>query len=93
MPFNGANSRVFPEVCGSWIWKPDDGDILPGILWRPIRTHAKQILKRDFHVKAVGMTLNRLAKQGLARRKGHVWFPVGRSFEAGEGREEEPIRV
>src|SRR5271166_709160 len=32
----------------------------------------------------VGMTLNRLAKQGLARRKGHVWFPVGRSFEAGE---------
>ena len=59
----------------------------------PIRTHAKQILERDFHVKAVGMTLNRLAKQGLARRKGHVWFPVGRSFEAGEGREEEPIRV
>ena len=45
-----------------------------------------------------GMTLNRLAKQGLAkqglaRRKGHVWFPVGRSFELGEGREEEPIRV
>ena len=59
----------------------------------PIRTHAKQILELDFHVKAVGMTLNRLAKQGLARRKGHVWFPVGRSFEAGEGREEEPIRV
>ena len=59
----------------------------------PIRTHAKQILERDFHVKAVGMTLNRLAKQGLARRKGHVWFPVGRTFEAGEGREEEPIRV
>ena len=34
MPFNGANSRVFPEVCGSWIWKPDNGDILPGILCR-----------------------------------------------------------
>ena len=59
----------------------------------PIRAHAKQILERDFHVKAVGMTLNRLAKQGLARRKGHVWFPVERSFEAGEGREEELIRV
>jgi hypothetical protein len=59
----------------------------------PIRAHAKQILERDFHIKAVGMTLNRLAKQGLARRKGHVWFPVERSFEAGEGREEELIRV
>jgi hypothetical protein len=59
----------------------------------PIRAHAKQVLERDFHVKAVGMTLNRLAKQGLARRKGRVWFPVGRSFEAGEGREEELIRV
>ena len=34
MSFNGANSRVFPEVCGSWIWKPDSGDILPGILCR-----------------------------------------------------------
>jgi hypothetical protein len=56
-----------------------------------IRTHARQVLKRDFHVKAVGMTLGRLAKQGLARRKGHVWFPVGRRFEAGEGREEKGI--
>jgi len=64
-----------------------------GLKAAPIRAHAKQILERDFHVKAVGMTLNRLAKQGLARRKGHVWFPVGRSFEAGEGREEELIRV
>jgi len=59
----------------------------------PIRTHAKLILERDFHVKAVGMTLNRLAKQGLARRKGHVWFPVGRSFEPAEGREEKSIRL
>jgi hypothetical protein len=57
----------------------------------PIRTLAKQILERDFHAKAVGMTLRRLAKQGLARRKGHVWFAVGRGFEAGEGREEKPI--
>jgi hypothetical protein len=57
----------------------------------PIRTHAKQVLERDFHVKAAGTTLNRLAKQGLARRKGHLWFAVGRSFEAEEGREEERI--
>ena len=51
----------------------------------PIRAHAKQSLERDFHVKAVGMTLNRLAKEGLARRKGHVWFPVGQAFEGEEG--------
>jgi hypothetical protein len=63
-----------------------------GLKAAPIRAHAK-ILERDFHIKAVGMTLNRLAKQGLARRKGHVWFPIERSFEAGEGREEELIRV
>ena len=59
----------------------------------PIRTIAKQVLERDFHDKAVGMTLNRLATQGLARRKGHVWFPVGQSFEMREGREEKPIRL
>jgi hypothetical protein len=57
----------------------------------PIRTHARQVLERDFHAKAVAMTLNRLAKQGLARRKGHVWFAVGRGFEARERREEQPI--
>jgi hypothetical protein len=56
-----------------------------------IRTYATQVLERDFHVKAVGMTLNRLAMQGLARRKGHVWFPLGPSFETREGREEERI--
>jgi len=56
-----------------------------------IRTYATQVLQRDFHVKAVGMTLNRLATQGLARRKGHIWFPAGPSFEARVGREEEGI--
>ena len=55
----------------------------------PIRAHAKQFLERDFHVKAVGMTLNRLAKEGLARRKGHVWFPVGQAYEREEGLEED----
>jgi hypothetical protein len=56
-----------------------------------IRTYATQVLERDFHVKAVGMTLNRLATQGLARRKGHIWFPAGPSFETRERREEERI--
>jgi hypothetical protein len=56
-----------------------------------IRAYATQILERDFHDKAVGMTLNRLATEGLARRKGHVWFPLGRSFETREGRKEESI--
>ena len=50
-----------------------------------IRTYVTQVLQRDFHDKAVGMTLNRLAMQGLARRKGHVWYPLGRSFETREG--------
>jgi hypothetical protein len=53
-----------------------------------IRTYATQVLQRDFHDKAVGMTLNRLATKGLARRKGHLWFPVGPSFETREGPEE-----
>jgi hypothetical protein len=57
-----------------------------------IRTYATQVLQRDFHDKAVGMTLNRLATQGLARRKGHIWFPAGPSFEARVGPEAEPIR-
>ena len=51
----------------------------------PIRILAKQVLERDFHAKAVGMTLRRLVKQGLARREGHVWFAVGQSFETREG--------
>ena len=59
----------------------------------PIRILAKQVLERDFHAKAVAMTLNRLAKQGLARRKGHVWFAVGRDFEAREGGTEKRIPV
>jgi hypothetical protein len=56
-----------------------------------IRTLARRVLERDFHAKAVAMTLNRLAKQGLVRRKGHVWFAVGRDFEAREGGTEKRI--
>ena len=47
----------------------------------PIRAYAKEVHQRDFHVKAVGMTLYRLAKEGLARREGHVWFPLGQGYE------------
>ena len=46
-----------------------------------IRAHAKDNFQRDFSIKAVGMTLNRLAKQGLARRDGHVWFAVQQGVE------------
>jgi hypothetical protein len=52
-----------------------------------IRTHATQFLQREFHAKAVGMTLNRLATKGLARRKSHIWFPAGPGFETREGPE------
>ena len=39
-----------------------------------IRDYAKDNLHCDFSLKAVGMTLNRLAKEGRARRAGRVWF-------------------
>lgn len=58
-----------------------------------IRTYARDNLERDFHFKTVGMTLNRLVKDGLARRKGHVWFRVWQSAEAqkdGAGYDLEP---
>ena len=42
------------------------------------------------HCGATGR-LNRLANQGLARREGHIWFPVGQGFEATESREEKTI--
>ena len=41
-----------------------------------IRGYAKDNLQCDFSIKGVGMTLNRLAKEGRARRAGRVWFPV-----------------
>ena len=37
-----------------------------------IQDYAKANLQCDFSIKAVGMTLNRLAKEGRARRAGHV---------------------
>ena len=41
-----------------------------------IRGYARDNLQCDFSIKAVGMTLNRLSKEGRARRAGQVWFPV-----------------
>ena len=41
-----------------------------------IRDYAKDNLQCDFRVKAVGVPLNRLAKEGRARRTGQVWFRV-----------------
>src|SRR5271166_3212028 len=64
-----------------------------GLKAAPIRAHAKQILERDFHVKAVGMTLNRLAKQGLARRKGHVWLCVQRRLACSAGERPAGARI
>ena len=49
-----------------------------------IRAYAKDNLQRAFSAAAVGATLNRLAKQGRARREGHVWFLVQQGAEAGE---------
>src|SRR5271157_38509 len=46
-----------------------------------IRDYAKDNLQCDFSIKAVGMTLNRLAKEGRARRAGQVWFPVQQGLQ------------
>ena len=46
-----------------------------------IRDYAKDNLQYDFSIKAVGMTLNRLAKEGRARRAGRVWFRVRQGLQ------------
>src|SRR5271168_3947368 len=51
----------------------------------PIRIHAKQVLERDFHAKAVGMTLNRLAKAGAGAPERPPLVPCGAKLR-GEGR-------
>ena len=45
-----------------------------GLKAAAIRDYAKDNLHCDFSLKAVGMALNRLAKEGRARRAGRVWF-------------------
>jgi hypothetical protein len=46
-----------------------------------IRDYARAHLQRDIRVKAVGMTLKRLARQGHARRAGRVWFRVRQGLQ------------
>jgi hypothetical protein len=46
-----------------------------------IRDYARANLQRDFSIKAVGMALNRLAKEGRARRAGQVWFQVRQGLQ------------
>jgi hypothetical protein len=41
-----------------------------------ILNHIETTFGDDVSAKAVGMTLNRLQKEGLARREGHTWFYV-----------------
>jgi hypothetical protein len=46
-----------------------------------IRDYARANLQCDFNIKAVGMTLNRLAKEGRARRAGQIWFRVRQGLQ------------
>jgi hypothetical protein len=46
-----------------------------------IRDYATANLQCDFTIKAVGMALNRLAKEGRARRAGQVWFRVRQGLQ------------
>jgi hypothetical protein len=46
-----------------------------------IRDYAKANLQCDFSIKAVGMTLNRLAKEERARRAGQIWFRVRQGLQ------------
>jgi hypothetical protein len=50
-----------------------------------IRDYARANLQCDFSIKAVGMALNRLAKEGRARRAGQVWFRVRQGLQMEDG--------
>jgi hypothetical protein len=52
-----------------------------GLKAAAIRDYARDNLQREFSIKAVGMTLTRLAKEGRARRAGHVWFQVRQGLQ------------
>jgi hypothetical protein len=47
-----------------------------------IRHYAKMCMDGGFHPKSVSMTLNRLAKEGQARRDGRLWFHISAKAEA-----------
>jgi hypothetical protein len=46
-----------------------------------IRDYAKDNLQCDFSIKAVGMPLNRLAKEGRARRASRIWLGVKQGLQ------------
>jgi hypothetical protein len=52
-----------------------------------IRAHARACVNVGFHQKTIGMTLNRLAKRGLARREGRVWRWVSGGSKTQDGPE------
>ena len=52
-----------------------------GIKAAAIRDYARRLLGDAFHEKTIGMTLNRLAKEGLTRRAGRLWFEVSQKAE------------
>ena len=52
-----------------------------------IRAHARACVTVGFHEKTIGMTLNRLAKRGLARREGRVWRWVSGGSKTQDGPE------
>jgi hypothetical protein len=52
-----------------------------------IRAHARACVSVGFHQKTIGMTLNRLAKRGLARREGRVWHWVSGGSKTQDGPE------
>jgi hypothetical protein len=48
----------------------------------PVKVEIHRVeLRQNFSIKAVGMTLNRLAKEGRARRAGQVWFRVRQGLQ------------
>lgn len=47
----------------------------------PIRDYIERTYERRIHEKSVGMTLFRLAQEGLVRREGRTWFFIPQNAE------------
>ena len=54
-----------------------------GVDAKNIREHIEKIRDIKLHYKTVGMTLYRLAQDGLARREGRTWFAVPETANPG----------
>jgi hypothetical protein len=48
---------------------------------RAVRDYARANLQCDFSLKAIGVILHRLTKEGRARRAGHLWFRVRQGLQ------------